>query len=44
MPHNPGNGLHALVSRNFAPLPERMRHLAQRLRAVPAYLAAARER
>jgi uncharacterized protein (DUF885 family) len=44
MPHNPGNGLHALVSRNFAPLPERVRHLAQRLRAVPAYLAAARER
>ena len=44
MHHNPGNGLYALVSRDFAPLEERLRHLTQRLRAVPAYLAAARER
>ena len=44
MHHNPGNGLHALVSRDFAPLDERLRHLTQRLRAVPAYLDAARER
>ena len=38
MHHNPGNGLYALVSRDFAPLEERLRHLTQRLRAVPAYL------
>ena len=44
MHHNPGNGLYALVSRDFAPLDERLRHLTQRLRAVPAYLDAARER
>ena len=44
MHHNPGNGIYALVSRDFAPLEERLRHLTQRLRAVPAYLAAARER
>ena len=44
MHHNPGNGLYALVSRDFAPLEERLRHLTQRLRAVPAYLDAARER
>jgi hypothetical protein len=44
MQHNPGNGLYSLVSRDFAPLAERVRHLAQRLRAVPAYLDAARER
>jgi len=44
MHHNPGNGLYALVSRDFAPLEDRLRHLTQRLRAVPAYLAAARER
>jgi uncharacterized protein (DUF885 family) len=44
MHHNPGNGLYALVSREFAPLEERVRHLTQRLRAVPAYLEAARER
>ena len=44
MPHNPGNGLYALISRDFAPLEERLRHLTQRLRTVPAYLDAARER
>jgi uncharacterized protein (DUF885 family) len=44
MRHNPGNALHALITRDFAPLAERVRHLNQRLRAVPAYLDAARER
>ena len=44
MQHNPGNGLHALISREFAPLVDRVRHLGQRLRAVPAYLDAARDR
>src|SRR4051812_11734479 len=44
MLHNPGGGVHSLISRDFAPLPERMAALEQRLRAVPEYLAAARSR
>jgi uncharacterized protein (DUF885 family) len=44
MLHNPGNGLHALLTRDFAPLPERLGALAARLEAVPDYLAAARQR
>ena len=44
MLHNPGGGLHALVTRDFAPLPERLAALADRLDAVPDYLAGARER
>jgi len=44
MLYNPGSGLHALLSRNFAPLPERLTSLAERLEAVPDYLAGARER
>ena len=44
MLHNPGSGLHALLTRNFAPLPERLTSLARRLQAVPEYLASARER
>jgi uncharacterized protein (DUF885 family) len=44
MPHNPGGGLHAVLTRNFAPLPERLTSLAARLSGVPDYLAAARER
>jgi hypothetical protein len=44
MLHNPGSGLHALLTRDFAPLPERLDAVARRLAAVPDYLAAARER
>jgi uncharacterized protein (DUF885 family) len=44
MLHNPGGGLHALLTRDFAPLPERLTSLAARLSAVTDYLAAARER
>lgn len=44
MLHNPGQALYGLLSREFAPLPERLAHLAGRLRAVPDYLAAARDR
>lgn len=44
MLHNPGNGLHALISRDFAPLADRVLRLGQRLRGVPAYLQAARGR
>lgn len=44
MLHNPGNGLHALLSREFAPLPQRLLALTGRLAAAPGYLAAARER
>lgn len=41
---NPGGGLHALLTRDFAPLPERLASLTARLSAVADYLAAARER
>jgi uncharacterized protein (DUF885 family) len=41
---NPGNGLHALLARAFAPLPERAHSLHSRLRAVPDHLAGARRR
>lgn len=44
MLYNPGNGLHALLTRDFAPLPERLASLADRLDAVPDYLQAARRR
>src|SRR3954451_18698762 len=44
MLHNPGAGVHSLITRDFAPLPERIAALEQRLRAVPDYLAAARGR
>lgn len=44
MQHNPGGGLHALLSRDFAPLPERLESVAGRLAAVPDYLGAARQR
>src|SRR5882757_1713601 len=44
MLYNPGSGLHALLTRDFAPLPERLTSLARRLHAVPDYLASARER
>ncbi|HEV2888481.1 MAG TPA: DUF885 domain-containing protein [Jatrophihabitans sp.] len=44
MLHNPGQGLYALLSRDFAPLPERLASVAGRLRSVPDYLDAARGR
>jgi uncharacterized protein (DUF885 family) len=44
MLYNPGNGLHALLTRDFAPLPERLSALADRLAAVPDYLAQGRVR
>ena len=39
---NPGGALYALLVRDYAPLPERLRSLAGRLAAVPAALSAAR--
>ncbi|MEO6503396.1 MAG: DUF885 domain-containing protein [Jatrophihabitantaceae bacterium] len=42
--HNPSTALYALISRDFAPLPDRLTSVASRLRAVPDYLAAARSR
>jgi uncharacterized protein (DUF885 family) len=39
--YNVGGALYDLMSRDFAPLPERLRSLAARLRAVPAVVAAA---
>ena len=44
MLHNPGQALYGLLSRDFAPLPERLANVAGRLRAVPDYLEAARGR
>jgi hypothetical protein len=44
MVHNPGQALYALLTRDFAPLPERLSGVAGRLRAVPDYLEAARGR
>ena len=41
---NPGQALYAVIAQDFAPLPERLRSVAGRLRAVPDYLAAARQR
>jgi uncharacterized protein (DUF885 family) len=42
--HNPGQALYSVISQDFAPLPERLASVAGRLRAVPDYLAAARQR
>jgi hypothetical protein len=44
MLHNPGPGIHALISRDFAPADARLESVLGRLREVPAYLAAARAR
>ena len=44
MRHNPGQALYALLSRDFAPLPQRLESVAARLRAVPDYLETARDR
>jgi uncharacterized protein (DUF885 family) len=42
--HNPGRALYSVIARDFAPLPDRLTSVAGRLRAVPDYLAAARQR
>jgi uncharacterized protein (DUF885 family) len=39
--YNVGSALYELMSRDFGPLPERLRNLAARLKAVPAVVAAA---
>jgi uncharacterized protein (DUF885 family) len=44
MEHNPGPGIHSLISRDFAPAAVRLAAVVDRLAAVPAYLQAARER
>jgi len=44
MLHNPGAGVHSLISRDFAPLPVRLAAVTARLRAVPEFLSAARRR
>lgn len=44
MRYNPGQALYGLLSRDFAPLTDRLTSLAGRLRAVPDYLDAARDR
>jgi uncharacterized protein (DUF885 family) len=44
MLHNPGGGLHALLSRDFAPLAQRLESVTSRLAQVPDYLDAARSR
>ncbi|MDQ1742313.1 MAG: hypothetical protein QOE23_652 [Pseudonocardiales bacterium] len=44
MLHNPGQSLYGLLSRDFAPLPDRLASLAGRLRAVPDHLEAGRAR
>lgn len=44
MLHNPGGAVHSLISREFAPIEQRLAAAVDRLAAVPDYLAAARER
>jgi uncharacterized protein (DUF885 family) len=39
---NPGQAIYALLARDYAPLPDRLRSLAGRLAAIPDALAAAR--
>jgi len=39
---NPGQAIYMLLARDYAPLPDRLRSLAERLAAVPDSLAAAR--
>src|SRR3984957_11936989 len=39
---NPGRAIYLLLARDFAPLPDRLRSVAERLGAVPEALAAAR--
>jgi uncharacterized protein (DUF885 family) len=40
--YNPGGAIYSLISRDFAPLPERMRNVMKRLRKIPARLEQAR--
>lgn len=42
--HNPGQALYSVIAQDFAPLPDRLRSAAGRLRAIPDYLAAGRQR
>jgi len=42
--HNPGQALYAVIAQDFAPLPDRLVSVAGRLRAIPDYFAAARNR
>jgi uncharacterized protein (DUF885 family) len=42
--HVPGQALYAVIAQDFAPLPDRLASVAGRLRAMPDYLAAARQR
>src|SRR5690349_21785455 len=44
MVHNPGTGIHAVISRTFAPLPERLAAAVQRVAGIPDYLRDARRR
>jgi uncharacterized protein (DUF885 family) len=44
MLYNPGPALHGLLSRDFAPLPQRLASVRGRLAAIPEYLAGARGR
>jgi uncharacterized protein (DUF885 family) len=44
MEHNPGGALELLLTREFAPLPERLQSAAQRLTRLEDYFAAARDR
>jgi uncharacterized protein (DUF885 family) len=44
LPANPGGALYALLARDYAPLPERLRSLAGRLAGVPESLDVARRR
>lgn len=41
--YSPGSALFSLMSREFAPLPDRLRSATGRLEALPTYLAQARE-
>jgi uncharacterized protein (DUF885 family) len=42
--HVPGQALYAVIAQDFAPLPNRLASVAGRLRALPDYVAAARQR
>ena len=42
--HNPGGALYSLIAQDFAPLADRMANVAGRLRSIPDYFAAARQR
>lgn len=44
MRHNPGQAVYSLLSRDFAPLPERLVDAASRIRSIPGYLKSARRR